>query len=336
MRIIDLIKKKGAAVIAMMLCGFTLMGACGCDGPEPVTGGVDDRTDPNAPKVIESKEIVSFSADVCLIGEWSPGRENYRYEFAAKPDGSGALVASEAETGISVPADGELLAALQEIVEKYGLASQNGVYRVTAGLPPEYQACTVTVNYASRERIAFTVNNDPYAEWAKDVYLLFADWFAAKGDDTLLPPVNDAPVERVRLCVSGNGAYTEYSVASYDDPDSEGGETLLLDKYVYDKSDPDAAVQGQVPVPDDYGEKVTAILAKYDLRPFDVYSVLYGRGRAAEDAPSGDAEYYLHVDYQDGRWLEVSTDKADDVALLRPVFDDLVAYLDPLFSDAGE
>ena len=56
-----------ALVFATALFGF------GCTEP-PTAGGVTDRTDPNAPKTIESKELVGFYASFYLRGEWTPGK----------------------------------------------------------------------------------------------------------------------------------------------------------------------------------------------------------------------------------------------------------------------
>ena len=151
-------------------------------------GGVTDKTDKRAPKVIASKEITEFHAHFLLKEEWSRGHVSEFYTFDVKKDAAGVLTASEGLTGISAPADAGLLSALQGVIDKCGVAQKNGVYYVTAGLPPEFWPCELSVKYASGEKLAFTHDNDPSAEWAKNVYLAFSKWFEARGIDALVPP----------------------------------------------------------------------------------------------------------------------------------------------------
>ena len=70
-------------------------------------------------------------------------------------------------TGANAFAEDAFLVQLQNVIDAYRLVELNGVYRVTAGLAPEYQECCVFVEYESGEKLNFTVNNDPEAEWAK-------------------------------------------------------------------------------------------------------------------------------------------------------------------------
>jgi hypothetical protein len=196
---------------AILMLTFTAVFAfAGCDEEEPVCGGTTDKTDHDAPKVIESKDITSFYARFCLVGEWTPGRENLTYTFEIK-DVDGVLTAAEHETGVRSPADKELLDTLQGIIDDEKLVAKNGVYRVTAGLPPEYQKCNVTVNYASGERLTFTENNDPYAEWAKKTYLAFAYWFSGKGDDSLIPPGRTEKISDISVDFTENGERTLFT-----------------------------------------------------------------------------------------------------------------------------
>ncbi|MBQ1580323.1 MAG: hypothetical protein IIZ86_04255, partial [Firmicutes bacterium] len=113
---------------------------------EPFEGGNTTHIDANAPKEIGSKEIADFYAHFYLQGEWGKGDGDREYIFEIKPDESGTLIASESGSGVQMTADEELLAALQRVIDENQLASQNGIYDVTAGLPPEFQACGVDIN----------------------------------------------------------------------------------------------------------------------------------------------------------------------------------------------
>lgn len=151
-----------------------------------ICGGKTERTDPNAPKQIESKEITGFYSSFYLDSRWSVNN-SHRFRFSISADGEGRLNAFEELSGLKAPCDLELLKALQAVIDSEGLAAKNGVYRVTAGLPPEYTDCCLRVNYASGESLSFTVDNDPHGLWAVKIYDTFADWFREKVDDSLLP-----------------------------------------------------------------------------------------------------------------------------------------------------
>lgn len=310
-----------ALVFATALFGF------GCTEP-PTAGGVTDRTDPNAPKTIESKELVGFYASFYLRGEWTPGKPDHEYTFAVRKNDAGELVASEATLHLSAPASAALLTALQDIIDANALALQNGVYRVTAGLPAEFRACTLQANYASGETLRFTVNGDPHNEWQKRVYLAFADLFSANGDDSLLPPTLHRRAESVRVCFTDGDVRTEYgvfSVSKIETPDD--AQTLFLRSV----SSSETYSEDYVEVPADLSDRVTEILARYDLRVFDYESVLYGLGRPA--VPAEDewtAKLQLHIYYEDGQ-CNINTDDAGEIEQLRPVVNDLFAYFDTLF-----
>ncbi len=173
-----------------MLSIFSLWGCKKNNENPPVSGGVIDKTDYNAPKVIQSKDIKDFSVTFYPQDSWLSEGAHRAYTFEIKEIG-GKLTATEAESKISFPADEKLLAALQTVIDEHSLADKNGIYRVTAGLPPEFQECSLEVNYESGESLKFTENNDPRAEWSRAVFTVFADWFAEKGDNSLATEIQD-------------------------------------------------------------------------------------------------------------------------------------------------
>ena len=182
-------RNKCITVLALLLCGVLLFGFSGCGKEDnPTTGSTTDKTDYNAPKEIKSKDIIDFYATFCLAGEWTKGEESLQYEFEVKKDSKGKYTASESTVGIVAPADETLLKSLQDIIDRFNLVKDNGVYKVTAGLAPECRECSLDVYYKSGESLKFTKNNDPYAQWEQEMYMTFADWFAEKGDESLMPP----------------------------------------------------------------------------------------------------------------------------------------------------
>ena len=162
--------------LCALLCALTLSLFAGC-GKEalPISGGTVDRTDPNAPKVIHSKEITSFDATFFAASR-QVTEDIKMFHLTVKPDDTGKLIASGDVLPFQWPANEALLTALQDVIDRYDLAKKNGVYRVTAGLAPECQEGGLHVTYASGETLSFTENNDPYAPWAEAFYDAFNAW----------------------------------------------------------------------------------------------------------------------------------------------------------------
>ena len=285
---------------------------------EPLCGGVTDKTDPKAPKVIESKEITDYYAHFLLQGEWSEGHKDEFYTFSIKKDDAGNLTVSENTTGVSAPADSGLLTGLQEIIDTYKLASDNGEYRTTAGLPPEFWPCTLTVNYASGEKLTFTHDNNPDAAWAGETYLLFADWFAGKGEKALCLPV----IDRGRLI----GVNLEYH-----DENNKGF------WYFANEENEDSELTGlgsgekKAPVPEDFYDRVTEIVSHYDIRPYDSSSPLYWLDNKPEDhAKAFEGKFRFVLFYENGDQFNLNADSEEIIEYFRPLTEELRAYFDSL------
>ena len=161
---------SAAMALLMMGCGKT------ADPDDTITGGRINMTDPDAPKMIQSKDIVEFYASFFLYTRWRP-EEHHSFQFQIKPAGGGTWTAAETYSETSCPADETLMTALQDVIDRYELASMNGVCEYTAGVAPEYGECILRVTYASGETLNFTVDNDPEAECSTMFCDVFADWF---------------------------------------------------------------------------------------------------------------------------------------------------------------
>ena len=118
----------GAGVVllaALLLTGYKKLGARSTDD---VDGGVVKRcSGDDAPKVIESAEIVEFHCVVSLIAAAEPGE-------------------------LDKEADASFLEALQEVVSRHDLAAHNGFVHTVSGLPEMYGA-RLDIRYASGESI---------------------------------------------------------------------------------------------------------------------------------------------------------------------------------------
>ena len=335
-------RTRGKMIMAVLVSLLTFLGLGGCASAidRPECGGTTDKTDHNAPKKIESKDLTDYYAHFYLSGEWSPGRNDRFYTVEVRKDEQGVLTAtvwtdSVKDACVSLPADEKLLTKLQSIIDERKLAAKNGVYRVTAGLPPEFQACHFNANYASGEKIEFTENNNPDAEWTRETYLTFAEWFAEKGNESLLPPkLSYGPIKDCSFTLTGEGRKVHISPVHVQEKNAIDGEQRLLGKTSYDAASKIWERDEYILFPEDYLEQIHAILSKYDLRTFDWHSVLYKKRKMTDE----EKDFFrpvlqIHVNFADGKGLRIDTNDPGDIETLRPLVQELLAYHDSLFDE---
>ena len=132
---------------------------------DPVDGGVTDNSNPDAPKTIESTQIISFDCRFSTMDLDEPGSlGNHIYQLQAKLE-NGAVKGSYQvlDTGEerSFRESHSFLNEIQGLVAAYELAQYNGHDVSVAGLPEEYGA-RLDVKYASRESIYAYDNQDDF------------------------------------------------------------------------------------------------------------------------------------------------------------------------------
>lgn len=131
----------------------------------PIDGGATDNSDLNAPKSIESTQIISFDCRFSTMDTAEPGKPgNHIYQLHAKLE-NGAVrgmyqVRDTGETH-SFRVSQKFFVEVQILVATYGLARYNGHDYTVAGLPDEYGA-RLDVRYASRESIYANDNQDNF------------------------------------------------------------------------------------------------------------------------------------------------------------------------------
>ena len=222
-----------------------------------------------------------------------------------------------------------------KIITDRNLAASNGIYRVTAGLAPNYGKCWFKAEFGSGETLSFTVNNNPEARWAKDIYDTFARWFSQKGDDSLYPEKYTSRVARLILKMKEDGIYTRYMDINVKENKAIDGQTYLLLKDVYDLAGQKEISYGYAPFPADYPDKITRMLSgfdfalKYDFMMFEGA----GSGDVSPDEEDPAVPYLeIYIEYEDGRRMSVETSDSGTIRYMRPLTDELTNYLDSLFS----
>ena len=131
----------------------------------PIDGGATDNSDTNAPKSIESTQIISFNCRFSTMDVDEPGElGNHIYFLQAKPENGGVKGMYQVQdTGEehSFRASQNFLGELQTLVAIYQIAQHNGHVYTVAGLPNEYGA-QLNVQYTSGESIYANDNQDNF------------------------------------------------------------------------------------------------------------------------------------------------------------------------------
>ena len=162
-----------AAMLLLVTFGGSLMtGQDSVAAEIKEDGGIRDHSDPDASKRIHSREIAGLAVRFWLWDEAGGQGSSYVCEIGKSNDAVFFLTMSGGAKG-SVRVDAAFLGKLQQLIEQHGLVRLNGISQTTSGLPVEFSPCSLTVDYASGERLYFCLDNDPEAEWAKAMRRLF-------------------------------------------------------------------------------------------------------------------------------------------------------------------
>ena len=345
---------KGFLIMSIFLNIAAALGLSGCTpdihSNNEITGGTTKSVDENAPKVITSKDITEMDVGIYVFTRWTNDRDAMEeYHFLIENDENGVLTVKETEHGLSHAADEEILKEIQGIIDKNKLALDNGVYEVTAGLPPEYQPRTFKVNYASGEKLSFTVNNNPEALWAEEMFDAFAAWFSKNGDDSLYPPKENSKVTHFRLWYTKDNVFEDFWGVTVLEEDAIDGERNLLEYRLGDENG-ELLENKYVLYPEDYYKNITKILAKYDpVTKYD-FSIFdrknhgfgnhsngyYGWGDKTtldEEPDSETDKVELSIEYESGKTLQIKTRKKSEIDAMKPMIDELIEYHKSLFVD---
>lgn len=152
-------------IAALILCLMLLMGCSERGGnmlknEEAITGGLVDRTNPNAPKFIVSKDISAFAYEFnCDFFRHYGRRITYSYcSFSLTRQEDGALCTGWGYGDSNAVFDFEFIAplssldALQAVIDEHALAKANGIDQTVRGIP-DHGGASLRVAYASGERI---------------------------------------------------------------------------------------------------------------------------------------------------------------------------------------
>ncbi len=318
----------------MIACGKPGI-VSGSDEDVECGGTVDSSFD--APKTIESKDIVKLSLDCYIYGYYgSDDGGNYDFTLTKNDDGSAHLAVSgvfDAEDDVAP----DVPASAQAIIDKYGLVKKNGTDSYTAGLPPEFQPMHMSVEYASGEKLYFCENNDPDSEWTSEYLKLFKDALIAAGHDELLPPPEEREITRCHIEFNYEGLNYEYAElivgtdneVEIDESDKSTYEVKYF-RYVWDLATNEEVSDEIIDLPDGVYEGIQEIVEAQDLQKYDNRRIKPFDFHSAED------DYFsLYIEYASGRRLEFFERGSGTVEKYAAVREALTEYLDPFFESGN-
>ena len=130
---------------------------------DDIDGGVRHYVDENAPKVIESTQIVSFECYFSTldlsIGDTALAGRVYTLKAAQNGGSYATRAGGEVYDDLTFTPDPHFFEQLQHIVSQYDFAQYNGQHYTASGLPPDFGA-KLTVEYASGEYICASDNQN--------------------------------------------------------------------------------------------------------------------------------------------------------------------------------
>ena len=149
-------------------------------GEEPEDGRRTDNSDPDAPKSIASKQIVTVDCRFSTVDLAEPGvLGNHIYRLTARLE-NGAVKGTYdvLDTGEShaFRDDHSFLNRVRELVDRYDVAGLNGHSAEVQGLPGDYGA-DLEIRYGSRESISIHDNSENCLPtgFCEELAALFAD-----------------------------------------------------------------------------------------------------------------------------------------------------------------
>ena len=310
-------KFRKVICVVMLLCSVLLFG---CDNSEEIDGG-NTTIEDDVPKTIESKDITGFYASF-YIYDRSFGNDEHDFEFEIKKNKDGELYAYENNSKSSYQADEELLKQLQQVIDDNNLVQYNGLYDVTQGLPSEYSARSFKAEYASGEELYFTMDNDPSAKYAIDIYDVFVKWFSSHGIDSLYPREETTTISKLYL------VYEHDDVCVIYDNFEEGGKEYIY-RYVENNNEYSQMKDDRkVTMPDDYYDVITKIVEESKLNELYL-SDSFTKGIDKEAKTCID----LNIEYGTSKSIIIETSDEDEMKLLMPAVNNLMNYLDSWFME---
>ena len=302
----------------------------GCEkdpGNMAISGGVIDHSDPNAPKEIKSKELVSLETGFFHY-EKDPAEGGYKYSFSLKTEEGKLNLSEDTRYHISCEVEAEVLDKAEEIIEQFNLVKWNGENRYTSALPEEYSPYYLSAEYASGEKLYFYLDGDPEAEWSGAFLKYFREVLAANGYAQALPP--EASYVFTRFDFAYNEGDVFYHYGNILMPGTDTDYITCLHKYVW-SLDGSLEEDKTIMIPDGYFAKVKELAEEcnlYDLANWSIWPPTFH---------AGDADFYnFCLETTDGRQFNAWYEGDEIPPEMAEVKEKVKAFMEPIFAEGVE
>ena len=240
-----------------------MLSNAGSDG-NILCGGTVSNHDPDAAKVIESKNIVEF-----MTHFYWHNKDLWRSEAVSfsvcRENGEGPFILTRGDT--KVETDGSFLSKLQEIIEKYNLVSKNGDYEHTYGIPPEFTDYEIKAAYDSGEELHFITNGGPDSPWCADLRKALCDELVRHGIEDMLPPIEDRRIARFDLKFNEWPRNIIYATIRTED-DKDGKRPVHFSKIVFNYETKSSEGIKIITIPDGFYAHITELVDQTKLRDY--------------------------------------------------------------------
>ncbi len=295
--------------------------ACGGKPAEvPVSGGTTDNTNYGAKKEIASKNVVEFSTSFFIFDKYEAGNDGmFRASIKDNDKGEHVLTVSGVYDHELVVGD-EVLAGVQDIIDKYNLVKKNGDGKVTAGLPPEYGPWELDVLYDSGEELYFYENGEPDGDWTGAFRDYFIKVMADAGCEDVLPPKEALTIVQVSTTFEKDGQSHHYGEIEVP---TDGGDKVFFWHRVWDIDQEKTVQKDYAKITDELYEGLQNVIEENNM------DILHAPETVSFDlkaSPDGFLEFY--VDYENGRQIYCEYTAEELPEGWAAMKDALVEYLD--------
>ena len=303
-----------------------------------IDGGTRDESDYDAPKEIESHELVSFETEFFRNSDWVYDKERY-YDFKLKKSEDGTFVVTEGyNDDLRSETDADFAAKLDQLIRDQDLIRLNGMSRQTYGILPEYGPYLLRAEYASGEKLYFYINDDPNAAWTFAMLDLFAREFGAHGVNDLLPPKETSEMTRfsleyafddIRYCYGEiivpvteeekNRTFEEIVTHGYDE---SGCETMVYSRPWDRSGKTETGGMVKVPIVDGYYAGLQKIVEENELAYIQNGEII----PSDFDYENTPQFYEFYIEYASGKRMSGFSCDPEKCEKFRPIAEAFSAY----------
>lgn len=228
------------------------------------SGGTVENCDPDAPKVISSKNIASFDTHFYCYNKVNGRTEGIVFTVERENENAPFILAYGK---YRLETDAAFLQKIQEVIDKHSLVKINGQYSYTYGIVPECLNYIITAVYDSGERLHFDVKGMPSNPWCSDMRKALCDELVRHGIKDLLPPAEDRRLARFTLEFNEWPRHFDYTTIRTAG-DEEGKRPVHFLKRIWNNETQSSECSDIIEIPEGFYAHITELVEQTGLRDY--------------------------------------------------------------------